>query len=370
MKAKVLSTLRERRAVPVDDSLAPPYTGSWKLLVTPIPPAQGSPLRFKRMLLSLSNMPLQWENPGLLDEALCVVPLERLYSEADEESSILEAEAASLGDGGRAAWGYQDCVVRALLRWFKRSFFTWSNNPPCSACQNATTAVGICAPTDEEQARSAKQVELYKCASPSCDAYERFPRYSDPFVLLQTRRGRSGEWANCFGMLCRALGSRVRWVWNAEDHTWIETFSVHRNRWVHVDPCEEVWDQPQLYTVGWVRKLTYCIAFSTDGAVDVTPRYVRGVKHSSPRTRCTEAELLHILAEITMKRRETMSEQDTAKLKDEHDCESMQFRKYLIAGLVHEVCNHLTQHGTRGRCDVDAEPGKSLGERTSGDRTS
>ena len=93
----------------------------------PVPPSRSdtSANQFCNMLHMLSITPEKYENPGLLDEALGQIPLQRIYDEADEENSVAIAQATSAaearGEGERGIrrrirWGYQDHVIMALLK--------------------------------------------------------------------------------------------------------------------------------------------------------------------------------------------------------------------------------------------------------------
>lgn len=188
--------------------------------------------------------------------ALAAMPVERLRAEA----------RAAAGDGAPEGTT-RDALLRSLAAWFKADFFRWFDAP--RGADGAALQASAVSPTAEEAAHGARRVELYGDGT-------RFARYNDPAKLLETRVGRCGEWANCFCLCARALGFRVRHVHDWTDHVWAEVYSEARGgRWLHVDACENCVDEPLLYERGWGKRLSYVIALSTDGATDVSRRYVR-----------------------------------------------------------------------------------------------
>ncbi|RLN94169.1 hypothetical protein BBJ28_00009678 [Nothophytophthora sp. Chile5] len=202
-----------------------------------------------------------YENKQMQAEALKRIPVDKLRERAHANPSPMPH--------------YQDELVKQLLHWFKREFFTWMNQPRCSACNNEKTrSVRTEGPsTAEEIAGQAGRVEVYQC--PVCNAFTRFPRYNNPAKLLDTRTGRCGEWANCFTLCCRSMGFEARYVLDVTDHVWTEVYSEHFKRWLHCDSCEDQLDCPLTYEVGWGKKLSYIFSFAHDEVVDTARRYTQ-----------------------------------------------------------------------------------------------
>lgn len=78
-----------------------------------------------------------------------------------------------------------------------------------------------------------------------------------------------------------------------------KVWSMHEQRWIHLDPCEDVIDRPLMYEKGWNKKLTYIIAYSKDEVQDVTWRYSRDqINLMTRRNVCSENNLLQLIESL------------------------------------------------------------------------
>jgi hypothetical protein len=287
-----------------------------------------------------------YEDEATVAKALRTMPVALLHKQACE-AMLEEAAAAATATApapapaipspapAAAPLTYPRALLRALTDWFRGSFFAWANNAPCQTCGSAETQlVGSAAPTPVERTLGgAGTVEVYRCCSAATSSSSsaaaacpltRFPRYNNPAILLDTRRGRCGEFANCFTLCCIALGLEARHVTDWTDHVWTEVFLPQpgdggegngaaaaapsspsaAGRWHHVDPCERCIDAPLLYESGWGKKLTYVVACGLDEVVDVTRRYTkRYAEVLARRTEAPEPWLARVLAVVDRQQR-------------------------------------------------------------------
>lgn len=172
--------------------------------------------------------------------------------------------------------GYDDRVVAAILWYFKTIFFKWVNRPECDVCGPGAVDPIRVEPFPQGVANPDRcsQIEHYNCHK--CKKSLQFRRLNNPKSLLRTREGRCGEWVNCFLYIVQALMPEVqfRYIWNYEDHVWCEYFSSHCQRWIHIDPCENVIDEPSLYSNNWNKKMSLVVGFGNDYCIDLLEKYI------------------------------------------------------------------------------------------------
>ncbi|KYQ93574.1 hypothetical protein DLAC_04945 [Tieghemostelium lacteum] len=216
----------------------------------------------------------RYEDKTLQAKALSLLPKSVLFNRKNE----------------RIAPGEEQ--LRELLHWFKYDFFKWVDQPNCSTCDGPTQASGSGQPSLDEIMFEAGRVEIYQCRQWHTT---RFPRYNHPGKLLETKRGRCGEWANAFTLICRALGYQTRYVLDLTDHVWTEVYV--NDKWTHLDSCEASMDAPLTYEQGWNKTLSYVFAFERDGAFDVTKRYT--IKYNQlPRDKMKDSDLENYLQQF------------------------------------------------------------------------
>eukprot|EP00397_Hematodinium_sp_SG-2012_P010164 GEMP01010272.1.p1 GENE.GEMP01010272.1~~GEMP01010272.1.p1 ORF type:complete len:859 (+),score=185.84 GEMP01010272.1:231-2807(+) len=194
---------------------------------------------------------------------LALVPVQRLYKQAQQKLNGRQMD---------------EVFIREVLNWFKTEFFSWMDAPACPRCPSKTAVVHLTVESPSEKSEEyywdAHRIETVACRG--CGDVLRFPRYNHPLKLLESRSGRCGEWANCFTGICRALGYETRYVLDFSDHVWTECWIPSFKRWVHLDPCENAFDKPLLYSKGWGKKLTLVLALAKDHCMGVTRRYTGG----------------------------------------------------------------------------------------------
>jgi len=143
-----------------------------------------------------------YENPVLLDQAIELIPLQELHDRAERiQSSDTPLPC------------FEDALADATVKWFRDDFFVWADRKTekCPVCGSSMRCQGSPIPTEDEQRGGAGQVEMHVCIVPTCNGNFRFPRYNDPAVLMRTRVGRCGEFANLFTLFLRALGFRAQY---------------------------------------------------------------------------------------------------------------------------------------------------------------
>ncbi|KAM9936167.1 hypothetical protein OXX80_004257 [Metschnikowia pulcherrima] len=212
----------------------------------------------------------RYADPFSLEKALDSIDLAKIYDGVDKRE--LECQTTELG--------YEDFVVLETLRYFKEDFFTWVTKPQCPKCggdgANVIPAGSARPPLLNPDEISI--IEMYNCVN--CSERVEFPRINNPAKLLETRKGRCGEWVNCFMLILRAvLGTDVqtRYIWNAEDHVWCEYYSSKQRKWVHLDPCENVSDEPSLYSKNWGKMMSWVVGIGENYVVDLSEKYVTEV---------------------------------------------------------------------------------------------
>ncbi|XP_017866197.1 PREDICTED: peptide-N(4)-(N-acetyl-beta-glucosaminyl)asparagine amidase isoform X1 [Drosophila arizonae] len=270
-----------------------------------------TPNRFLQSLELYSDAVMQYEDEALLASGRSLIPIDELTMNAS--SKLIEMqELIAAGKCKEKEPCIRDLLLVELVNWFNTEFFEWVNNIPCQVCGSEDGKLR------RTQTEGDVRVEVTVC----CGQETKFYRYNDISQLLVSRKGRCGEFANCFTFLCRCLDYDARLVHSHFDHVWTEVFSEKQMRWLHVDPSDNVVDSPLMYQHGWKRNIDYIFGYSRDDAQDVTWRYTNNHQQIlKQRKLCSEKELIAALNVIRAKRQQFASEERKKFLSQRNMCE-------------------------------------------------
>ncbi|XP_036677788.1 peptide-N(4)-(N-acetyl-beta-glucosaminyl)asparagine amidase isoform X1 [Drosophila suzukii] len=299
---------------------------------------------FLQSLELYSDAVMQYEDELLLATGRTLIPVDELTERATEKLTEIQ-ERIALGECEEKEPDVRDLLLVELVNWFSTQFFQWVNNIPCRVCGSEESKLR------RTQREGDVRVEINVC----CGQESKFYRYNDISQLLVSRKGRCGEYANCFTFLCRTLDYDARIVHSHFDHVWSEVYSEAQMRWLHVDPSENVVDSPLMYQHGWKRHIDYVLAYSRDDIQDVTWRYTNDhQKILQLRKLCTEKEMVQALVEIRTKRRRNCTAERKILLG--------QLNMREVIGLT--VDRKPTEHELKGRSSGSLSWRQSRGEHT------
>ncbi|KAL5289979.1 NGLY1 family protein [Megaselia abdita] len=287
----------------IEETRFPQSTRSYLERIT-FPRKLSNPNPFLQNLENLSDHVMQYEDHSLKEYAKKIIPIEELTSKAAEKLFQIQESIAN-GKTTSKEPCIRDLLLVELSNWFNEDFFQWVNTVECKVCGKVDYS------EKSQRFENGNRVEVAFC----CGTETKFVRFNDIADLLISRKGRCGEFANCFTFLCRALDYKARWVMSQFDHVWTEVYSENKKRWIHVDPSENVIDSPLMYQHGWQRTVDYVFAFSRDDLQDVTWRYSSDHKATKLlRSKCSEDELSHSIIKIRQKRQSVLTEKERKEL--------------------------------------------------------
>ncbi|KAG6415594.1 hypothetical protein SASPL_123007 [Salvia splendens] len=270
---------------------------------------------------------LMYEDPQRQEDARKTVPVDKL----EEKAAVALAREVGLNVGCYYGRGVSYIekegnfkptkdeldhgFLLQLLFWFKQSF-RWVNSPPCDSCNIANLAQLLAMKLGHFFLLG---VAVWKWQCMYAGNTTRFPEINNKIRNITVITISCHEkalfitdyyWHFAF---CKNIGIRY---WTSQI-MFGQCFSPYLGRWMHLDPCEGIYDNPLLYEKGWGKKLNYVIALARYGVYDVTKRYTKKWHDVlSRRVMTTEPALASIISDITRERRRSFSSE---KLIEHHE---------------------------------------------------